>query len=136
MALVTPNNSKITLAQYTLGYATPANQLLKLYTNNLTPAAAHVAADFTEMTTGQNSAYAAKTLSKAAWTVTFGGASASAVQPTQTWTFAAGTATTVYGYFIVDSSSGLLLWAEQFSVAKVVQFAGDQIIIVPTITLT
>lgn len=135
MALFTPSASKVTLAQFMLGAATPANQLLKLFTNNVTPALAHVAADYTEMTSGQNSAYSAKTLNKASWTVTFGGSTGSAVQSTQTWTFAAGTPTTVYGYFITDSGSGLLLWAETFTIPKVVQFAGDQIIIIPTITL-
>jgi hypothetical protein len=64
------------------------------------------------------------------------GQPATAAYAQQTWTFTAGSAVTVYGYFITDTTTGLLLWAEAFTAAKVVQNTGDQIIITPQITFS
>lgn len=133
MPLLIPNPSEVSLLQFALGFSTPGNQLLKLFTNNVTPGDSDVAATYTEMTT---LGYAAKSLSKANWTVASSGGVGTAVQPVQTWTFTAGTPVTVYGYFVTDSTTGLLLWVETFSTAKVIQNNGDQIIITPTITLS
>jgi hypothetical protein len=113
---------------------TPGNQTLKLFVNNYAPDDTTVAANLTEMSTN---GYAAKTLTTTSWVVTAGatGQPASAAYATQTWTFTnSGGANTVYGYFIIDSTTGLLLWVEAFAAAKVVANTGDQIIITPTIT--
>lgn len=133
MALIVPNASEVTLLQFALGFSVPGNQLLKLYVNNITLADTDIASTYTEMST---LSYAAKTLTKGNWTVASSSNVGSATQPVQTWTFTAGSAVTVYGYYIVDATSGLLLWSEAFSTAKVIQNAGDQIIITPTITLS
>lgn len=133
--IVIPSASEKTLCDFMLGVTVPGNQILKLYVNNVTPADTHVAADFTEMST---LGYAAKTLTKTSWVTSAGasGAVASAAYAQQTWTFTAGTAVTVYGYFYTDTTTGLLLGAELFSSAKVVQNTGDQIIMTPTITFS
>lgn len=133
MALIVPNPSEVTLLQAALGFITPANQLLKLYVNNATLSDTTVAGDLTEMST---LGYAAKTLTKGSWSVTTVSNVATATYAQQTWTFTAGTMVTAYGYFVTDATSGLLLWAEAFSSAKAVQYAGDQILITPTITLS
>lgn len=133
MALVIPTASEKTLLDFTLGVTVPGNQILRLFVNNIAPADAHTAASYTEMST---LGYASKTLTKTSWTTVAGadGAVATSTYATQTWTFTAGTPVTVYGYYITDTTSGLLLWAEAFASGKVVQYTGDQIIIVPTIT--
>ena len=112
----------------------PGNQLLKLYVNNVvTTDDTLLAAGFTEMST---LGYAAKTLTKTSWVVAQSAAVGSGTYAQQTWTFTAGTAVTVYGYYVVDATSGLLLWFEAFAASKVIQNTGDQIIITPTITLS
>lgn len=131
--LILPSASEKTMLEFALGINTPNNQSLKLFVNDYVPVDSSIAANFTEMST---LGYAAKALVKATWVVTAGGdgAVASGAYPQQTWTFTAGSLVNVYGYYIVDSVSGLLLWAERFPSAKPIQNTGDQIIIIPTIT--
>lgn len=135
MSLVLPSASEATALTFMLGSATPGNQILKLYTNNIAPADTDIAATYTEMAT---LGYAAKTLTKGSWVTTPGatGLPGSSAYAQQTWTFSAGTAVTVYGYYVVDTTTGLLLWSEAFATPKVVQNAGDQILITPVITLS
>lgn len=133
MPLIVPNASEVTQLQFLLGFSTPGNQLLKLYTNNATLSDTTVAGDLTEMS---SLGYAAKTLNKGSWSVASSSNVGTATYAQQTWTFSAGSAVTVYGYYVTDSTTGLLLWAEAFGTAKVVQYAGDQILITPTFTLS
>lgn len=135
MALVIPSAAEKTLAEFMLGVLTPGNQTLGLYVNNVTPDDATVLATLTEMSTH---GYAAKTLTKTSWSVAAGssGQPATASYAAQTWTFTAAAAVSVYGYFVKDVTTGLLLWAEKFATAKSVENAGDQIIITPKITLS
>lgn len=133
MPLIIPTASENKLLEFMLGKSVPGDQILKLYVNNITPADADVAATYTEMSTH---GYVAKTLLKANWTVAQNAGVAEAVQAAQTWTFTAAAAVTVYGYFVTDTTSGLLVWSERFTTGKVIQFAGDQIIVTPKITLS
>lgn len=107
--------------------------VLHLYTNAVNTANdALTVLDFTEMA---GLGYAAKSLLAANWTVAQNASLAAAgTQPVQTWTFSAGAAVTVQGYYVTDALSGALLWYEPFAAPKVMQNAGDQIIITPTIT--
>lgn len=134
MSLILPSASEKTMLEFALGVTTPGNQKLKLFVNNYTPDDTTVLANLTEMSTN---GYADKTLTKTSWVVTAGGVGspASGAYAQQTWTFTnVGGANTVYGYYITDVTSGLLLWVESFPTAKVIQNTGDQIIITPTIT--
>jgi len=131
MPLLVPTVGENKLIEFALGFSVPGNQTLKLFTNNITPADADTAATYTEMAT---LGYAAKTLVKGSWTVAQNGGVAEGVYAAQTWTFTAGTAVTIYGYFVIDSTSGVLLWAEKFTTGVVKQFAGDQVIITPKFT--
>ena len=87
MPLIVPNASEVTLLQFALGYATPGNQLLKLFTNNITPSDTDVAASYTVMS-GQG--YADITLTKSSWSVTSSAGVGTAVYGQQTWTFTSG----------------------------------------------
>jgi hypothetical protein len=134
MALILPNASEVTFLQFALGASVPGNQLLKLFTNNVIPGDADTAATYTEMVT---QGYVAKTLTKASWSVVTSSSVGTGTYAAQTWAFdGTGGVTTVYGYFIVDATSGLLLWSESFVSAKAIQYAGDQITLTPTITLS
>jgi len=133
MSLLTPTVGENKLLEFALGFSTPGNQTLKLYVNDVTPADGDTAASYTEMST---LGYADKALTKASWVVAQNAGVAEGSYAAQTWTFSAGTAVTVYGYFLVDSTTGVLLWSERFGAGKVVQFGGDQIIITPKITLS
>jgi len=132
MTLVVPNASEVSLVEFMLGKSTPNNQELRLFVNNKTPGDTDVAADYTQMST---QGYAAKTLTKGSWTVASSSNVGTATYAAQTWNFnGSGGATTVYGYYVVDSVSGLLLWAEAFNSPKLVQYSGDQITVTPTFT--
>jgi hypothetical protein len=131
--LVTPSASEKSLIEFTLGVVAPNDQTLFLYVNDITPDDDTVTATLTEMST---LGYASKNLVKGNWVVTQGasGQPASAAYATQTWTFAAGGAVTVYGYGVKDSVSGKLLWAERFTNPKAVGSLNDQVIVTPKFT--
>ena len=135
MTIVIPSASEKTDLEFMLGATVPGDQTLKLYVNNHTIADTTVEGNLTEMSTH---GYAAKTLTKTSWTVNAGstGNPATANYAQQTWTFTAAAAVTVYGYYIIDSTTGKLLWIESFAASKVIQNNGDQIIITPSITLS
>lgn len=105
---------------------------LRLFKNNLTPGNASVFSDFTEATfTG----YAAKTLTGGAWTTTPGAPSV-ATYVAQTFTCsAAGTAETIYGYYI--TRAGKVWIAERFPAAGIlaISAANQTRIVNPRITL-
>ena len=133
MALILPTVSENKMCEFMLGFSVPGNQTLKLFTNNIVPSDPDTAASYTEMV---GLGYAAMTLLKANWVIAQNASVAQGSYAQQTWTFSAGTAVTVYGYFVVDSTTGVLLWSEAFAAAKVVQYAGDQILITPKLTLS
>lgn len=120
MALVVPDISEPVLLEYMLKTTSFPNYVIKLYTNNYTPAQGTLLADFTEATfTG----YTGTTFARSAW----GTASANPVTNKGeisanqvSWT--AGSSETVYGYYVVsDDGSPKLLWAELFDSSKALQ---------------
>lgn len=107
MPLLVPNASEATMLEAVLN-KTPAEDLvLRLYTNNKTPAETDTAASYTE---ASGSGYAAKSLAGASWSV----AGSTASYAEQTFTFS-GALGQVYGYFVTQATSGKLMWAERFS---------------------
>jgi hypothetical protein len=108
------------------------NLLLKLYTNNKTPAQADTPASYTEAT---GFGYAAKTLTAASWVLSSGGPSI-AIYAQQIWTFT-GALGNVYGYYYVGATSGKLYGAERFTNGPFnATTNGDEIRHTPRITLT
>lgn len=109
------------------------NLILKLYKNNVTPAESDVEGGYTEATfTG----YSAVTLTGASWTAT-PGAPSQVTYAQQSFTSSADQTTeSIYGYFLVQASSGLLVAAERFSDGPYpISFNGDIIKVTPKITL-
>lgn len=133
MALLVPNVGEGVMLKALLNHTAPQNQLLKLYKNDVTPAetdthTTYTAADFT--------GYSNATLTGSSWSITEGAPSyASYAQ--QTFTSSAGSQNQpVYGYFVTQVTSGILLWAERFGDGPyTIVNNGDAIKVTPYIEL-
>lgn len=121
MALVMADVGEVVNLNSMLRTTTPEAQTLKLYSNNVTPAEGDTAATFTESVA---SGYAAVPLTRGTWT---GAATSvgvtSTTYPQQTFTFT-GTGT-IYGYFVVGTTSTVLLFAELMFASGQVFNSGD-----------
>lgn len=141
MSLLVPDIGEILMLQYlvnmisTDGTAAPASgqRLLRLFTNNLTPAESTTLATVTEALGA--SGYLPVTLVGSSWTTTQTSGTTTAVYSEQTFTFT--TAVTVYGYYVTTIyGSPALLWLERFSGAPfILPAGGGQIAISPRISL-
>lgn len=132
MAIVICQDGEKIFLEAGLNKTAGQDTVLKLYTNNRTPANADTAASYTEATfTG----YAGAALTGASWTTTPGNPTLIA-NAQQTFTSSAAQATQqVYGYFIVQASSGKLIGAELFSDGPYpIANNGDNIKVTPKIT--
>lgn len=131
MALLFPNVGKNLVAEMVVNKTAAQNLILKLYKSNTTPsntdtAASYTVADFT--------GYANITLTGATWTSNGSGVASYAQQ---TFTCSGASSNTIYGYFVVQTTSGVLVYAERdasapFNIAN----NGDNIKIAPTFTVT
>jgi hypothetical protein len=135
MPLVVPNLGELELLDKMLSDALSVdeNYILKLYTNNYTPDQNSGANSFVEATfTG----YAAKTLTRTNWNtavIVSNKAESSYGTAPQSWT-CTGTGQTIFGYWIIGATSGTALWAELFSVSRVLA-NGDVLNLTPKFTL-
>jgi len=130
MSLIIPDAREI---EVLTNFLTPA-LTLKLYGNNKTPTSADIAANYTEIVGG---GYLSKPLIFANWTLTPGAPSV-ALYAVQEWLFTGviNAPATIYGYFVIETISGLLKWADRFPVANVpfTPIAGSVIRVVPRIS--
>lgn len=131
--LIVPAVGENKLLEFMLGKSTPGNQILRLYLGDTVITDATVTGDFVEMAT---LGYASKSLTKANWVVGQDNNVGLATYAEQTWTFTGGTQVSVYGYFITDTTTGALLWAERFTQSKDILNNGDIIRVTPKITLS
>ncbi len=132
MTLLVPNNGEGDGLQYFVNKAAPENLVLRLFTNNITPAETDVAATYTE---ASGSGYGAITLTGASWGAPSEGAPSSIAYAQQTYTFS-GALGNVYGYFMTRATSGRIALAERFSDGPYnIANNGDQIKITPSITM-
>jgi hypothetical protein len=90
--------------------------ILRLYRNDYTPLSTSTTSDFTE---ANFTNYTAKTLTRASWSAASTVSNrAETSYSKQTWTCGT-TGNTIYGYYLVGATSGTLLWAEKFSLPRV-----------------
>lgn len=130
MTMVVPNSGEELALKALVNHTAPQNLVLRLYSNDLTPAETDTAGTYTELA---GSGYAAVTLTGSSWTVT-PGAPTVASYAEQVFTFS-GAAGNVYGYYLTQSGSGLLVYAERFPGAPYnVLNVGDEIKVTPRIT--
>lgn len=132
MALLVPNAAEDVMLQNILNKTAPQNQTLKLFKSNTTPAEGDTEATYTE---ADFTGYASIALTGASWTIT-AGAPSEAVAAEQLFTSSAGgQSQNVYGYFVVQTTSGKILWAERFSNGPyLIQNNGDVIKVTPKFT--
>jgi hypothetical protein len=109
----------------------PQNLVLRLFSNNITPSDTDTAGTYTEATFA---GYAAITLTGASW----GAASAGTITygSQQTFTLSStGTVENIYGYYVTQAVSGLLVYSERDGAAPFpITNSGDNIKITPTIS--
>lgn len=135
MPLIVPDQGELRLLDIMLKLAlsTNENHILKLYKNDVTPAAASVPGSFTE---ANFTGYAARTLTRTLWntavTVSTKAESSYGTTP-QSWTCGT-TGNTIYGYWVEGSTSAKCMWAERFSTSRVLA-SGDILNITPKFTL-
>lgn len=133
MAGLAPDAGEVLAFKNFLNHTAPQDQLLKLFVNDYTPVEGSVDSDFTEMST---QGYADIALAGASWVVT-PGSPTSAAYAQQTWTFdGTGGPTVVYGYYVVQAVSGIIMVAERFGTPPTIVNNGDQIKVTPNFTLT
>lgn len=134
MALVFANSGELLAIVWMLkSTSTPENLTLKLFKNDYTPVAASTAGSFTE---ADFTGYSAKTLSRYTWgtaSTVSGKASIAYDSSPQTWACGA-TGNIVYGYYVVGTTSGTLIYAERFTVSRVLT-NGDTMNVQPVVTL-
>lgn len=129
MAINVPDVGENLALEMIVNKTAPQNLVLKLYSNNITPSDTDTAATYTESTfTG----YAAITLTGASWGAASGGSIAYAQQ---TFTCSGAGSENCYGYFVIQTTSGTLLYSERGTgVPFVITTVGDNVKITPTIT--
>lgn len=133
MTMVVPDVGEVLALKAFLNNTAGQDQKLKLYSNNITPAETDTAATYTEAAwTG----YAFAALAGGTWSFT-SGAPSHADYAQQTFTSSAGSQSAAnYGYFVVQTTSGVLMWAERFAGAPyTIVNNGDNIQVTPTITM-
>ena len=101
---------QVLLLKYMLNYSTPSNVELRLYTNNVTPAATDAVGSYTESSA---TGYVGITLTGSYWTVATTSGTTVANYAQQTFSYT--TSESVYGYFVTSNAKGQVLWAERFS---------------------
>lgn len=130
MALLVPDVGENLALEMIVNKTAAQNLVLKLFQSNTTPAEGDTAVTYTEATF---SGYAAATLTGASWGAASGGVIAYAQQ---TFTHNGGvTANSIYGYYMVQTTSGTLLLAERDGAAPfTLTNNGDNVKITPSIT--
>jgi len=121
-----------------LGRAGFGGLVIKLFTNDVLPEDAELVSDYVEL---DEHGYADAMLDPDQWITTPGDvvdgrpSPALAVYPKVTWTFKAGPPVSVYGYFVTTWNDARLAWSERFVREQWIEFADDNISVVPTFRL-
>jgi hypothetical protein len=132
MSIVLARSSKAKLIEQERAFLNTCS--LRLFKNNLVPTDANVVGDFTEVSAaGGDTGYAAGGVAPGFTVATLNGAfQGQIVAPTVTWvfTFSAG-GFTVYGYYVVDPATGLLVYSERAAAPFTVTAAGQTFSVTP-----
>ena len=131
MSLVLPDQGEAIAVKALVNHTAPQNLSLRLYKNDKTPADGDTEANYT---VADFAGYASVTLTGGSWVVVEG-APTEATYAQQTFTRSStGAAQTIYGYYLVQVTSGKLVWVERFASAVVITNAGETIKVTPRIT--
>lgn len=130
MALNFPDAGENLVLDMIVNKTAAQNLILKLFKSNTTPAESDTAATYTE---ADFSGYAAITLTGASWNAASSGSNSYAQQ---TFTCnGGGVSNSIYGYYVVQASSGILLYSERDASAPfTLTNNGDNIKLTPAIS--
>lgn len=129
MALNFPDVGENLALEMITNKTAPQNLVLKLYKNNITPSDTDTAATYTE---ADFTGYSAITLTGASWGAASGGTIAYAQQ---TFTCSGPSSNSIYGYFVIQTTSTVLLYSERDASAPfTVTVSGDAVKVTPTIS--
>lgn len=130
MALIATDEAEILLLQWIVNMVDNGDQVIHLFTNDVTPVDATTQASLTEAT---EAGYVTITLTGSSWTTTQSAGLTTAAYPEVEFNFT--TAANVYGYYVTDTSDSIM-WIERFSGAPFqLPDNGGTIAITPQITL-
>lgn len=130
MALNFPDVGENLALEMIVNKTAPQNLVLKLYKNNITPSDTDVAGTYTEATFP---GYSAITLTGASWNAAASGSITYSAQ--QTFTCTSTSTDDIYGYYVIQTTSGTLLYSERDGSAPfAIRNNGDNIKITPTIS--
>lgn len=130
MPLNVPDVGENAILEMITNKTAPQNPVLRLFQNNITPADSDTAATYTESTFP---GYSAITLTGASWSAASGGSISYGSQ--QTFTCSGSASQNVFGYYITQASSGILLWSERDASAPfAIANSGDAVKLTPVIT--
>jgi hypothetical protein len=131
MSGVTTDQGELKYLRSAVGvYLNPPSYSMGLFFTNFYPNETTALGSFTEVSGG---GYARKVLTPASYTMANGDPT-TATFTTLTWTFSAAVGN-IYGYFIVDTVSGLLTVAERFSAPVNIDAVGKQVVLLHKIEL-
>lgn len=131
MTLLVPNSSEEKIFRMFLNMSTPEDLVLRLFSNDKTPVETDTISDYTEVTGG---GYASQPLVSLSWVIVQGDPT-QASQPEIIFTFT-GSVGNVYGYYVNQTTSTDLIWAERFTNGPFnIQHNNDEIRVTLTITL-
>jgi hypothetical protein len=133
MTIMVPNQGELIALEALVNKTAPQDLRLKLYKNNKTPTETDTEADYTE---ADFTGYAFKNLAGANWNSTGGAPSDVTYNAVQTFTSSAGSQNQpVYGYYLVQQTSGKLVYAERFTDGPyTIVNNGDNIAVTPKLT--
>lgn len=131
MALLMVNQGEGLMLEMLVNKTAPQTLKLKLFKNDKTPADGDTEANYTE---ADFTGYAEVSLTGANWTITPGAPSEAAFAQQSFASTANQTLQNVYGYYVVQTTSGKLMWAERFTDGPYpIQNNGDTIKVTPKI---
>lgn len=136
MALLVPNVGEgrmIRLITNTIA-TTGENLNIRLFKSNTTPTSTMTLTDYTEATfTG----YASVAATSASWTINEGAPTSATQAAATTFTCTAATSESIYGYYLSNQQSSVLMWSERFSDGPyVLTNNGDKIILTAQLTVS
>lgn len=129
MALNVPDVGEQKALETIVNKTAPENLVLRLFKNNITPSDTDTTATYTEATFP---GYAAINLVGASWNAAVPGSITYSAQ--QTFTASGVSTDDIYGYYVNQATSTVLIWAERDGAAPfLVRNSGDNIKITPTL---
>lgn len=108
----------------------PENLVLRLFQSNTTPADTDTAVTYTE---SNFTGYANITMTGASWNAPASGSITNGTQ--RVFTCSGAASQSVYGYYVTQVTSGILIWSERDALAPfAIANSGDEVRLTPVIT--